>query len=202
MFTGIIEGVGRIVAIEVDGPGSRVVIDAGPVETETLAVGDSIAVNGVCLTATSVEHGRFAADVMAETLTVTALARLGAGDGVNLERPLAADGRFDGHILQGHVDGVGIVRSVGGQRNATTIWVDVPDSVLRYCVPKGSIAVDGVSLTIVDVDDQGFSVAIIPHTWDHTILGVVTAGAVVNLEADVIAKYVERLMAKREMGSR
>lgn len=193
MFTGIVEELGTVSEVrdnaagKVFGFSSRVVqADAG--------VGDSIAVNGTCLTVTRLTDEGFEADVMAETLRATALGSLVAGAAVNLERPMRADGRFDGHIVQGHVDGVGCVRSVAEALNETTVWVDAPSHVLRYCVPKGSITLDGISLTIVDVDDAGFSVSIIPHTWQVTNLASRGPGDPVNLEADVLAKYVERLL--------
>ena len=128
---------------------------------------------------------------MSETLRVTSLGDLDAGSPVNLERALRAGSRLDGHVVQGHVDGVGCVRSLEVERNATTVWVDAPPSVLRYCVPKGSVAIEGISLTLVDVDDAGFSVSIIPHTWEVTNLSSKAVGDAVNLEADVLSKYVE-----------
>lgn len=192
MFTGIVQEVGSVAGLEPAGGGSRMRIAADSV-LDGLKTGDSVAVNGACLTATDVGDRSFVADVMAETLRVTGLGRLQTGDAVNLERPLRADGRFDGHIVQGHVDGVGTIRALDVAPNATTVRVSAPGSVLRYCVPKGSVAVDGISLTIVDVTDDAFSVAIIPHTWEVTNMRMAEVGSTVNLEADVLAKYVERL---------
>lgn len=195
MFTGIVAETGTVERLEDAGPGRRIRIAARAVVSDA-AVGDSIAVNGCCLTVTERTGSGFAADVMAETLRASALGQLREGDTVNLERPMPADGRFDGHVVQGHVDGVGTVRSVEGGPNATTVVIDVPPAVLRYCVPKGSVTIDGISLTVVDVDDDTgtLSVSIIPHTWEHTNLARRSVGDTVNLEADVLAKYVERLM--------
>lgn len=190
MFTGIIEEVGRIDAVERLPEGARLVVAATAVVGDT-GVGDSIAVNGCCLTVTAFDGSGFSADVMSETLRVTSLGDLAAGNPVNLERALRAGARLDGHVVQGHVDGVGRVRSLEVARNATDVWVDAPEAVLRYCVPKGSVALEGISLTIVAVDDAGFSVSIIPHTWEVTNLATKTVGAAVNLEADVLSKYVE-----------
>lgn len=192
MFTGIVEEVGRIEVIEHLDEGARLVVATERV-ADGAAVGDSIAVNGCCLTVTSLVNGAagFAADVMTETLRVTSLGALGPGSPVNLERALRADARLDGHVVQGHVDGVGRIRSLDVERNATTVWVDAPPEVLRYCVPKGSVAIEGISLTLVDVDAAGFSVSIIPHTWDVTNLASKAVGDPVNLEADVLSKYVE-----------
>jgi riboflavin synthase len=193
MFTGIVEAVGTVKSVRSDTAGLALEVSAADVVAGA-SVGDSVAVNGCCLTMTSVTAEGFTADVMAETLRATTMGRLRPGDLVNLERPLRADGRFDGHIVQGHVDAAGTIRSVGAAPNATVVWIDTPPDVLRYCVPKGSVTVDGIALTIVDVDAGGFSVAIIPHTWAATNLRVRVPGDTVNLEADVVAKYVERLI--------
>lgn len=190
MFTGIVEEIGRIGAVERLDEGARLVVAATGVVADA-HVGDSIAVNGCCLTVTSFDASGFSADVMSETLRVTSLGDLAPGSPVNLERAVQAGARLDGHVVQGHVDGVGRVRSLEVAHNATDVWVDAPDAVLRYCVPKGSVALEGISLTIVDVDDDGFSVSIIPHTWEATNLGAKAVGAAVNLEADVLSKYVE-----------
>lgn len=196
MFTGIIEELGRVDTIEHLPEGARLVVSAATV-ADGARVGDSIAVNGCCLTVTDhTGSGGFAADVMTETLRVTGLGTLAEGSPVNLERALRADAHLDGHIVQGHVDAVGTIRSLDVARNATTVWIDAPDAVLRYCVPKGSVAIDGISLTIVDVDDAGFSVSIIPHTWQVTNLGSRQVGDRVNLEADVLSKYVEAHVAR------
>lgn len=197
MFTGIVEERGTITAKEdlVDAARLRV---RGPIVTSDAGFGDSIAVNGVCLTVTDLsDDGEFAVDVMAETLDRSSLRDLGVGATVNLERAMPADGRFGGHIVQGHVDGVGTVVAINPTENWTVVRVALPESLRRYVVEKGSITVDGVSLTVssVGADDEGawFEISLIPTTLAHTNLGEATVGAVVNLEADVIAKYVERL---------
>ncbi|HSJ28711.1 MAG TPA: riboflavin synthase [Acidimicrobiia bacterium] len=193
MFTGIVEAVGAIgEATEVDG-GRRFRI-AAPSVAPHLEVGDSVAVQGVCLTATSATDREFAVELVAETVARTTLGVLVAGDPVNLERAMRADGRFDGHIVQGHVDGVGVVRSVEAEGRGKRIWVDCPAEVRRYVVRKGSITIDGVSLTVAGLDEEGFEVALIPHTLEVTTLGLLEPDATVNLEADILAKYVERLM--------
>ena len=179
MFTGIVREVGRVVEFD----GSRLVVEA----TTNAAGGDSVAVDGVCLTV--LDGSRLAFDVVPETLSRTTLGALRPGDGVNIEPALRAGDPLGGHHVQGHVDGIGRVRSTG-----EPVWIDAPVDILRYCVEKGSITVDGVSLTIAAVDDAGFAVALIPHTLTATTLGELEAGDAVNLEADVLAKYVERLL--------
>jgi riboflavin synthase len=159
-----------------------------------LSAGDSIAVNGVCLTATAVDGDRFQADVMHETLRRSALGRLDAGTAVNLELALRADARLGGHIMQGHVDGVGSVAGVRDDGFARVVTIAADPSLLRYVVEKGSIAVDGVSLTVATVGDDSFDVSLIPETLERTNLGSAAAGAPVNLEIDVVAKYVEKLV--------
>jgi riboflavin synthase len=170
----------------------------GRVEVETalageLSPGDSIAVNGVCLTATERDNGSFAAEVMPETLRLTSLAPLRIGDEVNLELPLRAGDRLGGHVMQGHVDGTGAIESVREEGNSRVVRIEAPAELLRYVVHKGSIAVDGVSLTVSGVDDQAFEVSLIPETLERTTLGAAAAGRTVNLEVDVLAKYVEKL---------
>lgn len=193
MFTGIVEQKGTVRRIaEGEGPW-RVVITAPGLGD--LEIGASIAVNGVCLTAVEREGDSVALDVIPETLSRTNLGELIEGTEVNLERPMPADGRFDGHIVQGHVDGTGQVRSLIREADGGVIMtLDVEPSLLRYIVEKGSITVDGVSLTVAAVDESGFSVALIPHTLEMTTLGLRTEGDPVNLETDVLAKYVERLL--------
>jgi riboflavin synthase len=200
VFTGIVEELGRVVEVtRLPGEAARIVL-AGPLVTADARPGDSIAVNGVCLTAVSVAGGTFSADVMAETLRRTALGALSAGDPVNLERPMAADGRFGGHVVQGHVDGVGRIRARRPSEHWEVVEVALPPGLSRYLVEKGSITVDGVSLTVVEVVDgpePWFSVSLIPTTLAATTLGVRGVGEPVNLEVDVLAKYVERLLAVR-----
>ena len=196
MFTGIVEGMGTVAEAADVGGVRRVVLEAGEIARD-MRVGDSLAVNGVCLTAVGVEGGRLVVEAVDETLARSNLGALGLGARVNLERPMRADGRFDGHIVQGHVDGVGIVRSLTEEGGSTRVWVDAPGGLRRYLVEKGSVAVDGVSLTISAVDDEGFEFVLIPHTLEVTLFGARVPGDRVNLEADVIAKYVERLLGER-----
>jgi riboflavin synthase alpha subunit len=179
VFTGIVREVGRVVEFD----GSRLVVDAAT-KAES---GDSVAVEGVCLTV--LDGSRLAFDVVPETLSRTTLGGLRPGDRVNIEPALRVGEPLGGHHVQGHVDGIGHVRSIG-----EPVWVDASTELLRYCIEKGSITVDGVSLTIAALDDSGFAVALIPHTLEATTLGELQPGDPVNLEADVLAKYVERLL--------
>ena len=195
MFTGIVEEVGTLVA-RTDGVNSAVLRIRARTALEDVALGDSIAVNGVCLTATQVLDGRFTADVMRETLRRSSLAEVGDGSPVNLELPLRATDRLGGHVVQGHVDGVGAVRAARDDGFSRVVSIAAPPELLRYVVEKGSIAVDGVSLTVADVAGDGFSVALIPETLERTNLGAAAPGTPVNLEVDVLAKYVEKLVAR------
>ncbi|HEX5174077.1 MAG TPA: riboflavin synthase [Gaiellaceae bacterium] len=192
MFTGIVREVGTVVAFD----GSRLVLEA-PETASVGAVGDSVAVAGVCLTVVEAGEGRLAFDVVPETLSRTALGGLASGASLNVEPSLRVGDRLGGHVVQGHVDAVGRVRSVAPEGEGRRLWVDAPGTVLGYCVEKGSIAVDGVSLTVAAFDDDGFEVALIPHTLAVTTLGRLEPGAEVNLEADVLGKVVERLVAGR-----
>jgi riboflavin synthase len=192
MFTGIVRELGTVDAFD----GSRLVVAASET-TASAAVGDSVAVAGVCLTVVERGRGRLAFDVVPETLARTALGRLGPGSSVNLESSLRVGDQLGGHVVQGHVDAVGHVRSVTTDGDGRRIWFDAPDNVVRYCIDKGSIAVDGVSLTLAAFDDDGFEVALIPHTLAVTTLGALEPGDEVNLEADVLGKVVERLVAAR-----
>jgi len=196
VFTGIVEERGSVRAVTDLGDAARLEF-SGPTVTSDAGPGDSIAVNGVCLTVVEVDRGGFSADVMQETLTRSALGSLVVGSPVNLERAARVDSRLGGHIVQGHVDGVARVRSVQPGENWTTLSFDLPAGLSRYLVEKGSITVDGVSLTVVSVDDDAFSVSLIPTTLTHTTLGSREVGDPVNIEVDVIAKYVERLMEGR-----
>ena len=189
MFTGIVEEIGRVQSVSSGG----LVISASR-ELADLRVSDSISVNGACLTVTSRDEDSFSVDVVPETLRRTNLGALRAGDPVDLERSLAVDGRFGGHVVQGHVDATGAIESVAQEGEALLLRFRAPPSIMRYVVEKGFIAVDGVSLTVVDCDDRSFSVTVIPFTRDNTILGSKAAGDAVNLEADIMAKYVERLL--------
>lgn len=195
MFTGIVEERGSIVAREDLTDAARFTV-RGPLVTSDAGHGDSIAVNGVCLTVVDLTgDGAFTVDVMGETLRRSSLADLGPGSPVNLERAMPASGRFGGHIVQGHVDGIGTVESVTPGENWTVVRIGTTGSIARYIVEKGSITVDGVSLTVSSIGSDWFEISLIPTTLALTTLGEATAGVVVNLEVDVIAKYVERLSA-------
>jgi riboflavin synthase len=193
MFTGLVRERGRVAARSGDAGGVRLVV-AAPGTAATAAVGDSISIDGICLTAVAVEDGSIAFDAVPETLDRSALGELEPGDEVNLEPALRAGEALGGHYVQGHVDGLGRIRSVEPEGDGVRMWVDAPPDLLRYCVEKGSIAVQGVSLTIAALDDGGFAIALVPHTLEATTLSSLRPGAPVNLEADVLAKYVERLL--------
>jgi riboflavin synthase len=192
MFTGIVRELATVEAFD----GSRLVV-AAPEIAAAANLGDSVAVAGVCLTVVANEDGRLAFDAVPETLSRTALGGLEPGDSVNVEPSLRVGDPLGGHVVQGHVDAVGRVRSVTPEADGRRIWIDAPDTVVRYCIEKGSIAVDGVSLTVAAFDDDGFEVALIPHTLAVTTLGRLEPGDEVNLEADVLGKVVERLLAAR-----
>jgi riboflavin synthase len=196
VFTGIVREVGRIAALEGGSQGIRLILDA-PETAAATDVGDSVAVDGVCLTVVDAQDGRLAFDAVAETLRRSALGGLAPGADVNVEPALRAGDPLGGHNVQGHVDAVGRVRSVESEGDGAWVWIDAPPDVLRYCVEKGSITVAGVSLTVAALDDEGFAVALVPHTIAVTTLGSLEAGGQVNLEADVLAKYVERLLEAR-----
>jgi len=193
VFTGIVREQGRIASLDGGAGGVRVVVDA-PATAPGVGLGDSVAINGCCLTAVEIGATTIAFDAVPETLSRTSLARLAPGSRVNLEPALRAGDPMGGHVVQGHVDAVGRVRSVVPEGEGKRIWFDVPDAVLRYCVEKGSIAIEGVSLTIAALDEAGVAVAFIPHTLAATTIGALAPGDEVNLEADVLAKYVERLV--------
>ena len=207
MFTGIVEELGKVAGLDRRADSARLTIH-GPLVAAGAAPGNSIAVSGVCLTVTSAGGGEFTADVIGETLARTSLGTLDVGDRVNLERPVQAGGRLDGHIVQGHVDGTGVVTQSRPADRWHVLRIDVPAGLGRYIAHKGSVAVDGVSLTVSAVSDAGqgagsepgtwFEVSLIPETLARTTLGSASPGDVVNIEVDVIAKYVERLMAGGE----
>ncbi|MGH3273669.1 MAG: riboflavin synthase [Streptosporangiaceae bacterium] len=201
MFTGIVEELGTVVALERAAEPARLTI-AGPEVTSDARRGDSIAINGVCLTVTAIGDGQFSADVMGETLGRSSLGSLAAGAPVNLERPVRPDGRLGGHMVQGHVDGTGVIVSRASAGGWDVVRVTVPGELSRYVVEKGSVAVDGVSLTVSALSPPGagawFEVSLIPQTLRRTTLGSRAPGDVVNLEVDMIAKYVERLLAGRQ----
>jgi riboflavin synthase len=194
VFTGIIRELGRVTGVERGASAIRLRLEA-PQTAAQVVVGDSVAVNGVCLTAVAVDDGALAFDAVPETIRRSSLGRLETGDEVNVEPALRVGEALGGHYVQGHVDGVGRVRSVAAEDDDVVVWVDTPADLLRYLVEKGSVTVQGVSLTVAGVDDDGFSVALIPHTLAETTLDALGAGDPVNLEVDVLAKYVERLVA-------
>jgi len=193
VFTGIVEELGTVIEVDDLISAARVTID-GPLVTVDAHLGDSIAVNGVCLTVVEAANGRFSADVMQETLDRSGLGALRAGSVVNLERAVRVSDRLGGHLVQGHVDGTGAVLGRVSDPHWDVIRVSLPAELARYVVVKGSITVDGVSLTVTDVGAEWFSVSLIPTTLEHTTLGTCSVGDLVNLEVDVLAKYVERLM--------
>ncbi len=193
MFTGIVRERGRVAAVDGGAQGVRLTVEA-PATASAVSVGDSVAVNGVCLTAVEAGNGTLAFDAVPETLARTSLGRLAPGAPVNVEPALRAGDPLGGHVMQGHVDGLAHVRSVEPEGDGRRIWIDASPDLLRYTVEKGSIAVDGVSLTVAALDDAGFAVALIPHTLAETTLGDLETGDETNLEVDVLAKYVERLV--------
>jgi riboflavin synthase len=193
VFTGLVQDLGTVTAVDASDDGARLTVATGL----ELADGDSVAVNGVCLTATAIANGGFKADVMNETLRRSSLAGLAAGSKVNLELPLRAADRLGGHFVQGHVDGVGGVWDMRNEGFSRVVTVGVPADLMRYVVEKGSIAIDGVSLTVSALGDDWLQVSLIPETLERTILGDVSVGQAVNLEVDVLAKYIERLAVVR-----
>ena len=197
MFTGIVEEMGRIRSIEMGAHSAVLAIEAKTV-LEDLKIGDSVAVNGVCLTATCKDSCGFTADVMHETLNRSSLGSLQKGSFVNLERAMAANGRFGGHIVSGHIDGVGKIGEIRQDDNAVWYTIHADAGLLRYVVEKGSITIDGISLTVATVGADRFSVSLIPHTARVTVLGKKRTGDIVNLETDIIGKYVEKLMTPQE----
>lgn len=193
MFTGIIEELGKIESLSTDIDSGRLKISSKKVLEDT-NVGDSIAVNGVCLTVVDLGNDSFTADVMPETLRASNLGKLENGSLVNLERALSANGRFGGHIVSGHIDGIGYIESLREEGNATWVTISADPEILKYIVKKGSIAIDGISLTVADLTENTFSVSVIPHTGEETILLQKKVGDTVNLENDILGKYVERLL--------
>lgn len=193
MFTGIVQAVGSVRSIEPQGEGARLVIHAGTLGLDDVAPGDSICVAGVCLTAVELGDDAFSADLSAETLARTTLGSLRGGDGVNLEKALRLADRLGGHLVSGHVDGVGTILSVEPQDGSQVWTFAAPDALARYIAPKGSICIDGTSLTVNQVERSTFTVTLIPHTLAVTTFGQRAAGDPVNLEADLIARYLERL---------
>lgn len=200
MFTGIIEEIGVVTGIVHGAKSSRVTINSNVIFSD-LKLGDSVATNGVCLTVSEMTNNSFTADIMHETLKHTSLASLTNGTRVNLERAMATNGRFGGHIVSGHIDGTGIVRDIKRDDNAIIYTIVAGADIVKYVVRKGSIAIDGISLTVTNVDDSSFSVSIIPHTLQETILADKKTGDVVNLEVDVLAKYIEKLLFEKDNAS-
>lgn len=197
MFTGLIEEIGRVQSIVKSTKSARITINARKV-LEEVKLGDSISTNGVCLTVTEFSSSSFVVDVMAETMRRSNLHKLSTGDEVNLERALRLGDRLGGHLVSGHIDGVGTIASYENEDNAVWVTIETPPEVLKYIVQKGSIAIDGISLTVAYVDEAVFKVSIIPHTKDVTTLLRKKAGDVVNLECDMIGKYVEKLLGVKE----
>lgn len=200
MFTGIIEGLGRLAATEARGGDVRLSVDVGSLPFEHVQLGESIAVNGVCLTVVEFDAGQFQADASTETLSLTTLGQLRVGAPLNLERAMRPTDRLGGHLVSGHVDGLGKVLSIHDDARAQRWRFAAPAALLRYIAKKGSICVDGVSLTVNEVDEQGFDVALIPHTVSHTAFSTTGVGDAVNLEIDLVARYVERLLGARTGG--
>jgi riboflavin synthase len=194
VFTGIIEGQGTVVRLDPVGGQIELGIDVGDALAEGVGIGESIALDGCCMTVTAVAGSQLGFQAMPETLQRTALSSRSVGDHVNVERALRADGRLDGHIVQGHVDGTGVIREIHQEEDDVRMQIACAQEIARLLVPKGSVAVDGVSLTVVDSDLEGFSVALIPHTLKVTTLGVRRAGDRVNIEVDVLGKYVYRYL--------
>ncbi|MBD5412462.1 MAG: riboflavin synthase [Treponema sp.] len=196
MFTGIIEEIGSVLNVPPMGKSGKISIKA-VVVLQGSKIGDSIAVNGVCLTITAIADGLFFADVMAETLRRSNLGSLKPGDKVNLERALSSDGRFGGHIVSGHIDGTGVISRFKNEENATWVYVNTSSEIINLIVEKGSIAIDGISLTVASVTESDFAASIIPHTGQETTLLEKKIGDKVNLENDIIGKYVQKLMGLR-----
>ena len=194
MFTGLVADKGTVTAVDATADGVRLAVSTAL--APEISEGDSVAVNGVCLTATAIADGRFSADVMHETLRRSSLAEVVEGAEVNLELPLRASDRLGGHVVQGHVDGLGTISAIREDGFARVVEIAAPAETLRYVVEKGSIAVDGISLTVASVTDVAFSVSLIPETLERTNLGAAAPGQPVNLEVDVLAKYVEKLVTR------
>lgn len=199
MFTGLVEGTGEVAALINEGPGLRVEIDVPAALTARAALGDSVAINGCCLTLVRMEGERWSFQAGPETLAKTNLGKLQVSHRVNLERPLAADGRLGGHFVQGHVDGVGTVDQILPDGEWVTIWFRVPTRLAEEMVPKGSVTVDGISLTLVEVEIDRFSVALIPHTLQVTTLGRRSVGDFVNIETDILAKYARKFLTSQSI---
>lgn len=197
MFTGIIEAVGRLRAINSSGDGARVVIDTATLDLSDVKLGDSIATNGICLTVVAVDGASFSADVSSETLTRTGLASYQMGDSVNLEKAMLPTTRFGGHMVSGHVDGISEITSIEHKGNSIDYWLTMPEDLAPYIAEKGSITIDGTSLTVNGLSDDKFRITIVPHTTEQTIISKYQTGTKVNIEVDLIARYIERLLTKQ-----
>ena len=197
IFTGIIEELGVVKSIAINGASGCITIKASKV-LEGTKLGDSIAVNGTCLTVTSINSDGFSADVMAETVRRTSLSQVGKGDMVNLERAMALNGRFGGHIVSGHIDGTGTITKYKKEENAIWVTIKVPEEILNLIVEKGSICIDGISLTVATVSDRDFQVSIIPHTAKETTLIQKKVGSLVNLENDIVGKYIKKFVENKQ----
>lgn len=193
MFTGIIETVGKVSGIEQGSQSARLTVTCGRI-AEDVALGDSVSVNGVCLTVTQIAAPRVSFDAVYETLRKSTLAGLSVGDAVNLERAVPVGGRLGGHVVQGHVDGTGRVASIRPIGDSWFVYIDASPDLMRYIVTKGSVAVNGISLTVAESEDRTFALSIIPHTWENTTLQHLRAGDAVNIETDILGKYVEKML--------
>lgn len=200
MFTGIVTAVGAVTGLRAHGGDRRLAITADAIPWREFSAGESVAVNGVCLTAVTLADDGFETDVSPETLSVSTLGDLGKGDRVNIEPALSLGDRLGGHLVSGHVDGIGTVTKRASDARALRLTVEVPDAISRYIARKGSVCIDGVSLTVNEVSGNRFGVAIIPHTLEATIIGGYRKGTRVNIEVDMIARYLERLLATDEDG--
>lgn len=194
MFTGLVEAQGTVHLLEKNGSAIDLTLEISELITNDAHIGDSVAINGCCLTVVEISDGFLKFQAGAETLAKTNLGRLSLGDQVNIERPLAADGRLGGHFVQGHVDGVGTIKSIDRDGEWITMWFDIPKELALQMVPKGSVTIDGISLTIVECEQKAFSIALIPHTLEVTTMGQKQVGSVVNLETDILGKYVQKLI--------
>lgn len=197
MFTGIIEAVGRLRAINTSGDGARVTIETGTLDLADVKLGDSIATNGICLTVVAFDNSSFSADVSSETLTRTGLAHYQIGDSVNLEKAMLPTTRFGGHMVSGHVDAVSEITSIEQKGNSIDYWLTMPADLAAYIAEKGSITIDGTSLTVNSLTADKFRLTIVPHTTQQTIISKYQVGTKVNLEVDLIARYIERLLTKQ-----
>lgn len=198
MFTGIVEALGSVKTIKLNAQGARIVINCADLDMSDVKLGDSIATNGICLTVVDFDRNSYSADVSKETLTRTGFANYSSGQKVNLEKAMLPTTRFGGHMVSGHVDGVGTVLSINNVGNSIEYWIEIADELKQYVAEKGSITVDGTSLTINSIDNNRFRLTIVPHTTEQTIISTYKVGQQVNLEVDLIARYIERLLFCRD----